>query len=91
MNTRRTFFKQLAMSVAAMSAPTIFIPKLIKPIWSSVVFAEPSLAQLNQFNKLPFYFARMQIHHNPKWIAWQNLLEGKIWSPNLGETTHAIN
>jgi hypothetical protein len=36
MNTRRDFFKQLAIAGAAVAAPSLFLPKIIKPDWKAV-------------------------------------------------------
>lgn len=87
MNSRRSFFRQLAVSLVAISAPTIFVPKLVKPIWKSVAFAEPSL---EQFNHLPYYAARIQIHRNADWIAWSQLLSATKWEPNMGSIIRSI-
>lgn len=32
MTNRRSFFKQLSMGLVALSAPSLFIPKLIEPV-----------------------------------------------------------
>lgn len=94
MTTRRSFFKQLAISVVAISAPQIFIPKLIEtpkwklnPAWDEAAY---SIMAIEQFNRLPYYIASMQIVRNPEWLLWQNLLEGKSWEHNMGSNIHAI-
>lgn len=94
MITRRSFFKQLAMSIVAISAPQIFIPKLIEvPKWKLNLDwneAAYSIMAIEQFQRLPCYLVSKQISHNPEWLAWQNLLENKSWQPNLGDTIRAI-
>lgn len=90
MNNRRSFFKQLALGIATLSAPTIFIPKLIEaPVWK--VGRGWSSADAALFEQLPFYLARLEIARNADYVAWKNLLASTKWESNIGSTVRFIN
>lgn len=86
MNTRRNFFRNIALSLLA--APVV-IKEFCKPLVSST----PPLAIANvwtesditMYNRLPFYSAEMRIatikEHNQKRIA---ALHTRKWPANMG-------
>jgi hypothetical protein len=53
---RRLFFKKLTGVIIAASAPTIFLPKLIKPVWK-VPYEHPSVTLVKNSINNPEAFA----------------------------------
>lgn len=83
---RRSFFKTLGCA-----APTIFIPKLIVACWKPLVKpVTRSIADIELYNKLPFYLVKMQIERRQNWEIWRNFLGKKQYKLNMGDTTRII-
>lgn len=90
---RRSFFSFLGMGIASIIAAPSIIAKVasIEPALPFTVTIPPVyLNDIEMYNRLPFYLAKMQVERAKGWNDYVTLLEKREWKPNMGNVMRSV-
>jgi hypothetical protein len=91
MLSRRNFFNKAAMFVAGCAlALKVKAENPWKDLhWEGKV-PEITIADIEKFQRLPFYLVKNEIRHIHDYRAWGYLTGKSNWQPNMGSVTRAV-
>ena len=88
---RRTLLKLLGLGIVT---PSIVTEKLLWTPGAKTIVTAPvvgwSANDAELYLRLPFYLAKMEVHHTKLWKTWDELCGKKEYKPNLGVVIHQL-